>query len=79
MHLLTGAPQIKDATVLQARTISQQLKGAKGAGKKGNSDKESSLSSQTTKESAESNPHTKALVEKKAKETGKSAAERHKR
>ena len=33
--ILTGAPQIKeDATAIQARTISQQLKGTKGAGKK---------------------------------------------
>ena len=66
----TGAPQIKDATALQARTIGQQLKGSKkGAGKKGKSGKDSS-SSQPAKESSESNPHTKALVEKKAKETG---------
>ena len=71
-----GGPQIKDATVvLQARTISQQLKGTKGAGKKGKSGIESSSSSQLAKESAESNPHTKALVEKKAKEIGESAAE----
>ncbi len=70
-----GGPQIKDATVLQARTISQQLKGTKGAGKKGKSGIESSSSSQLAKESAESNPHTKALVEKKAKEIGESAAD----
>jgi len=72
----TGAPQIKDATALQARTISQQLKGSKnGAGKKGKGGKESTSSSQPAKESSESNPHTKALVEKKAKETKKSAAD----
>jgi hypothetical protein len=73
--VITGAPQIKDATALQARTIGQQLKGSKkGAGKKGKSGKDSS-SSQPAKESSESNPHTKALVEKKAKETGESAAD----
>ena len=72
----TGAPQIKDATALQARTIGQQLKGSKkGAGKKGKGGKESTSSSQPAKESSESNPHTKALVEKKAKETGESAAD----
>jgi hypothetical protein len=39
--VLTGASQIKDATALQARTISQQLKGSKkGAGKKGKGDRE---------------------------------------
>jgi hypothetical protein len=71
----TGAPQIKDATALQARTIDQQLKGSKkGAGKKGKGGKDSS-SSQPAKESSESNPHTKALVEKKAKETVESAAD----
>ena len=74
--ILTGAPQIKDATASQARTISQQLKGTKGAGKKEKGGKESSSSSQPAKESAESNPHTiKALVEMKAKETGESAAD----
>jgi hypothetical protein len=66
----TGAPQIKDATVLQARTICRQLKGSK----KGKGGKDGS-SSQPAKESSESNPHTKALVEKKAKETGESAAD----
>ena len=73
----TGAPQIKDATTaLQARTISQQLKGSKkGAGKKGKGGKESTSSSQPAKETSVSNPHTKALVEKKAKETGESAAD----
>jgi hypothetical protein len=40
--VITGAPQIKDATALQARTIGQQLKGSKkGAGKKGKGGKES--------------------------------------
>ena len=73
--VITGAPQIKDATALQARTISQQLKGSKGAGKKGKGGKTSTSSSQPAKESADSNPHTKALVENKAKETGESAAE----
>ena len=69
--ITTGVPQIKDATALQARTIGQQLKGSKkSAGKKGKIGKESSSSSQPPKESSESNPHTKALVEKKAKETG---------
>jgi hypothetical protein len=72
----TGAPQIKDATALQARTIGQQLKGSKkGAGKKGKGGKEITSSSQPAKESSESNYHTKALVEKKAKETGESAAD----
>ena len=72
----TGAPHAKDATALQARTISQQLKGSKGAGKKGKGGKEGSSSSrQPAKESSEFNPHTKALVEKKAKETGESAAD----
>ncbi len=76
----TGAPQIKDATALQARTIGQQLKVfKKDAGKKGKSGKESTSSSQPSKESSESNPHTKALVEKKAKETGESAADIHKK
>ena len=74
--ILTGAPQIKDATASQARTISQQLKGTKGAGKKEKGGKEISSSSQPAKESAESNPYTnKALVEMKAKETGESAAD----
>ncbi len=74
--MLTGAPQIKDATASQARTICQQLKGTKGAGKKEKGGKESSSSSHPAKESAESNPHTnKALEEMKAKETGESAAD----
>ena len=75
--VLAGAPNSKEATAtaLQARTISQQLKGSKGAGKKGKGGKESTSSSQPAKESADSNHHTKALVEKKAKETGESAAE----
>ena len=78
--ILTGAPQIKeDATAIQARTKSQQLKGAKGAGKKGKGGKDSSSSSQPAKESAESNSNTKALVEKKAKETGESAADMRKK
>ena len=82
---LNGVPQLKDPTVLAARTITQQLKGEKGGGKKGNSKKGkgggsgSSTSSETTKEStdsgANSNPNTKAYIERKAKETGKSAAE----
>ena len=60
---------------LQARTIDQQLKGSKkGAGKKEKGGKDSSAS-QPVKESSDSNPHTKALVEKKAKETGESAAD----
>jgi hypothetical protein len=70
----TGAPQAKDATaLLQARTISQQLKGSMGAGKGGK--KGYSSSHQPAKESSDSNPHTKALVEKKAKETGEPAAD----
>ena len=74
--VVTGAQQIRDATALQARTIGQQLKGSKkGPGKIGKSGKESTSSSQPSKESSESNPHTKALVEKKAKETGESAAD----
>ena len=74
--VITGTPQIKDAIALQARTKSQQLKGSKGVGKKGKGgNKESTSSSQPAKESADSNPHTKALVEKKAKETGESASE----
>ena len=61
--VITGAPQIKDASALQARTIGPQLKGSKkGAGKKGKGGKESTSSSQPAKESSESNPHTKALV-----------------
>jgi hypothetical protein len=72
----TGVPQIKDATALQARTIRQHLKGSKkGARKKGKGGKESASSSQPAKESSESKPHTKALVDKKAKETGESAAD----
>ncbi len=52
----TGAPQIKNATALQARTIGQQLKGSKkGAGKKGKGGKKSTPSSQPSKESSESN------------------------
>ncbi len=74
--VLAGAPHSKEttATALQARTISQQLKGSKGAGKKGKSGKESTSSSQPAKEFSESNPHTKALVEKKAEETGEESA-----
>ena len=79
---LNGVPQLKDPTVLAARTITQQLKGEKGGGKKGNSKKGkgggsgSSTSSETTnKEStdsgANSNPNTKAYIDRKVKETGK--------
>jgi hypothetical protein len=73
----TGALQVKDATALQARTITQQLKGSKGAGKKEKHGKKGSSSTHqpAAKESSESNPHTKALVDRKAKETGESAAE----
>jgi hypothetical protein len=72
----TGALQVKDATALQARTITQQLKGSKGAGKKEKHGKKGSTSTHqpAAKESSESNPHTKALVDRKAKETGESAA-----
>ena len=48
--LTTGATQIKDATALQARTISQQLKSSKkGAGKKGKGGKESTSASRSSR------------------------------
>jgi hypothetical protein len=67
-------PQYKPGQkVSSLKALRAQARKEKAAGK------DSSSSSQHAKESAESNSNTKALVEKKAKETGESATDMRKK
>jgi len=73
---VNGVPQVKDPTVLAAQTIGQQLKGkTKGSKNKKKGPKTSKPNNSKPAGSDNSNPATKAYVDKKVEETGKSAKE----